>query len=237
MLKTLLIYNNSDNRITDLVKSVYINEGVEVEKIDSLSTSFIDEYHPDLLILDFDFPDKKNIDLCRTANTIYGGPILVIAPQTSIAYEPVILENGADLFITKPITPDLLSARINSLLKLYQKNHERVSLYGSEGHFSNEPANIVSLGKLAVNKQQRSVRYGNNDITLTSAEFDLLWILVCRANQIVSRDEIYSLLFNIEYDGLDRCADIRISRLRRKFGPDGKRLIKSIRSEGYLLAI
>ena len=75
-----------------------------------------------------------------------------------------------------------------------------------------------------------------NLVTLTSAEFDLLWLLVANAGRILSREEIFIALRGIGYDGQDRSIDVRISRIRPKIGDDPihPRLIKTIRSKGYL---
>lgn len=70
---------------------------------------------------------------------------------------------------------------------------------------------------------------------LTSAEFDLLWALVCRAGEVVSRDDLMLQLRGVEFDGLDRTIDGRISKLRRKLQDDAShpRRIKTVRSKGY----
>ena len=72
---------------------------------------------------------------------------------------------------------------------------------------------------------------------MTSTEFDLLWLLALNPGQIVTRDQIYRELRGIEYNGLDRSIDLRIARLRKKLGDNGRhpQHIKSIRSLGYLL--
>ena len=76
-------------------------------------------------------------------------------------------------------------------------------------------------------------------VALTTAEFDLLWLLAFHAGEVLSRDHIYRELRGMEYDGLDRSMDLRVARLRRKLGDDGKqpRLIKSVRGSGYLLVV
>lgn len=75
-------------------------------------------------------------------------------------------------------------------------------------------------------------------LDLTSAEFDLLWLLASHSGQILSRESIFSALRGIEYDGQDRSVDVRISRIRTKIGDDPvqPRLIKTVRSKGYLFA-
>jgi two-component system response regulator RstA len=77
------------------------------------------------------------------------------------------------------------------------------------------------------------------DIRLTWAEFDLLWYLANNAGRAVSRDELFRRLLRVEYNGLDRTIDVRVSRLRRKLETDPRtpRIIQSVRSEGYCLAM
>ena len=73
-------------------------------------------------------------------------------------------------------------------------------------------------------------------IDLTGAEFDLLWLLSSNAGRVLSREEIFNSLRGIEYDGQDRSIDVRISRIRPKIGDDPElpRIIKTVRSKGYL---
>lgn len=87
-----------------------------------------------------------------------------------------------------------------------------------------------------VDNALREAWLSDNGIELTSAEFDLLWLLVSNAGRILSREEIFTALRGIGYDGQDRSIDVRISRIRPKIGddPDHPRLIKTIRSKGYL---
>ena len=77
---------------------------------------------------------------------------------------------------------------------------------------------------------------GEQGIELTSAEFDLLWLLAFNSGRILSREEIFTALRGIGYDGQDRSIDVRISRIRPKIGddPEHPRLIKTVRSKGYL---
>jgi DNA-binding response OmpR family regulator len=95
----------------------------------------------------------------------------------------------------------------------------------------------LHLGPMEIHRQTRRVRIDEREVSLTTAEFDLLWRLARRAGEPVTRDELYADILRREYDGLDRCIDLRVSRLRKKLGDDSRnpRLIKSVRYEGYLL--
>ncbi len=76
-------------------------------------------------------------------------------------------------------------------------------------------------------------------VRLTWAEFDLLWYLAANTGRVISRDELFDRLLGVEYNGLDRTIDVRVSRLRRKLESEAgmPRLIQSVRSEGYCLAV
>ena len=91
-------------------------------------------------------------------------------------------------------------------------------------------------GKLVIDNAMREAWLDGQTIELTSAEFDLLWLLAANTGRILSREEIFNSLRGIEYDGQDRSIDVRISRIRPKIGDDPMhpRLIKTVRSKGYL---
>ena len=91
--------------------------------------------------------------------------------------------------------------------------------------------------RLVISPDSRQVTIDGKCIALTVGEFDLLSILASRRGKVVSRDELCKTLLRREYDGLDRCIDLRMSRLRKKLEDNARlpRLIKSVRSEGYML--
>ncbi len=95
----------------------------------------------------------------------------------------------------------------------------------------------IELGQIIINKANRMTLVGCDPIKLTSGEFEILWFLATRAGEVVTRDELYKEILAIEYDGINRSLDLRISRLRKKLGDSDShpQLIKSIRSDGYLL--
>lgn len=107
----------------------------------------------------------------------------------------------------------------------------------SENTHLSEVEESINVGGLAIDYSCRSTVLGERTINLTDAEFEVLWYLAQNAGRAVSRDELHNAILGTGWDGLDRCIDLRVSRLRRKLGDDGRnpRLIKSIRYEGYLL--
>ena len=94
----------------------------------------------------------------------------------------------------------------------------------------------LEFGDLVVDAAMREAWLKGENIELTSAEFDLLWLLSSNAGRVLSREEIFEKLRGIEYDGQDRSIDVRVSRIRPKIGDDPMhpRMIKTVRSKGYL---
>ena len=126
----------------------------------------------------------------------------------------------------KPVRPRVLLARIRALLRRREGSAEPVA----------ENQRRLEFGPLVIDNAMREAWLAGRGIELTSAEFDLLWLLVSNAGRILSREEIFTALRGIGYDGQDRSIDVRISRIRPKIGDDPihPRMIKTIRSKGYL---
>jgi len=137
------------------------------------------------------------------------------------------LEGGADDYITKPVAPRVLLARLKALLR------REVAVAGE----AVEDADL-RFGELLIRPAARDVLRGGERVELTTAEYELLLFLAERAGQVVSRDDIMQGLRGLEFDGLDRAIDARVSRLRKKIGDDAQAAerIKTVRGQGYLFA-
>jgi len=182
---------------------------------------------PDLVVLDLMLPGEDGLSICRQVRPQFDGPILMLTARTDDMDEVLGLEMGADDYVCKPVRPRVLLARIRALLRR------------SEAPEAGAPAadsKRLAFGRLVIDNAMREAWLDGTTIELTSAEFDLLWLLAANAGRILSREEIFNALRGIEYDGQDRSIDVRISRIRPKIGDDPMhpRLIKTVRSKGYL---
>jgi DNA-binding response OmpR family regulator len=187
------------------------------------------EAQPDLVILDLMLPGLSGLDVCREVRGQYDGAILMLTASQAEADHVAGLELGADDFVTKPIEPRVLLARVRAQLRGLH--------HGSAAGPRPDDASI-RLGSLELDVAARHVRVAGVEVPLTAMEFDVLLLLAREAGTVVSRDELYAKVAGVPYDGLDRGMDVHVSRLRRKLergGYDPGR-IKSIRGAGYLLA-
>lgn len=187
---------------------------------------------PDLVVLDLMLPGLSGFDVCRGAREKnYKGPILILTARDEELDEILGLELGADDYMTKPVKPRVLLARIHNLLRRFAIENQ------PEQAGETSASQRIELGPILVDASQRTASVHAVPVDLTTAEFDLLWFLAEHVGQVLSRDDIYLALRGIPFNGTDRSIDLRIARLRQKLSdnPHAPSLIKSVRGVGYML--
>lgn len=190
----------------------------------------ITQQPPDLVLLDGMLPDLDGLDVCRQVRPVYSNPIIMLTARDEEIDEVLGLEVGADDYITKPVRARALLARIRGHLR------RRQTVASLEEKTENK--NQIHLNQLVIDKHNMTVTLRDNPIAITSAEFDVLWLLAEKAGEVVSRQELVNQLRGFDYDGFDRSIDLRVSRIRKKLGDDPNEpyLIKTIWGKGYLFA-
>lgn len=182
---------------------------------------------PRIVVLDLMLPGKDGLEICRELRPLFNGPILMFTAKDSDIEQVIGLEAGADDYVSKPVDPMVLLARIRALLRRFDS---------ASAPAARSTEDIV-LGGLHVSEASHQVWLDSQEVPLTTQEFELLLSLARRAGTILSREELFQRTRGIEYNGLDRSIDGRISKLRRKLGDDAvsPRRIKTIWGKGYLL--
>ena len=205
---------------------------VHIEPRGDTALRCIEEQKPDLVLLDIMLPGVDGLTLCRDLRPSFAGPIVMLTALDSDMNQILGLELGANDYILKTTPPSVLLARLRVQLR-QQTAQPRVA--PSTALISQRQ---LTFGELCIDPLSRDVRLANHSISLSTADFDLLWELACHAGQIVSREQLFKLLRGVEYDGPDRSMDVAISRLRRKLGddPGDPHRIKTVRHRGYLFA-
>ena len=221
-----------DERLADLTREYLESNGLSVslETHGGAAVERIRNEQPDLVVLDLMLPGEDGLSICRRVRPHYTGPIIMLTARTDDLDQVLGLEMGADDYIGKPVQPRVLLARIRAMLRRV----ETVPV-ASESGSGEEPVRL-QFNDLIVDRAMREAWLSDDSIDLTSAEFDLLWLLASNAGRVLSREEIFTALRGIEYDGQDRSIDVRVSRIRPKIGDDPihPRRIKTVRSKGYL---
>lgn len=219
-----------DERLATLTKDYLESNGlsVSIEGDGSRAIERIKNEQPDLVVLDLMLPGEDGLAVCRIVRPYYKGPILMLTARTEDLDQVLGLEMGADDYVAKPVRPRVLLARIRALLR------RAADIAAPQEGGDSE--HRLTFGQLVIDSAMREAWLAGESIDLTSAEFDLLWLLSSNAGRVLTREEIFNKLRGIEYDGQDRSFDVRISRIRPKVGDDpvNPKRIKTVRSKGYL---
>ncbi len=221
---------DDDESLNRLVHQYLTNQGLGVRIVTDGEQAIeqILSSSPDLVILDIMLPGADGLSVCRAVRPGYAGPILMLTALGDDIDEVAGLETGADDYLAKPVRPRVLLARIRALLRR-----------NAVSETTTTHQETISVGDIAISRSAMSVQKSGHAISLTDSEFDLLWLLMSKAGQILSRDDINQQLRGLEHDGLDRTIDLRISRLRKKLDDDPKEptIIKSVRGKGYIFPL
>jgi len=179
---------------------------------------------PDVIVMDLMLPGTDGLALTREVRAASRVPILMLSARGEEIDRIVGLEVGADDYLAKPFSPRELLARLRALLR---RTHEPPAAPKPDG---------FKFGSYRLDPDARRLLCNGAEVDLSSAEFDLLKVLVERPGRVLSRDVLLDLLKGYERDPFDRTVDIRVARLRRKIEPDPASpvFIRTVRGEGYL---
>ncbi|BBN81777.1 DNA-binding response regulator [Pseudoalteromonas sp. A25] len=229
MSNTVVIIDD-DEELTALISQYLMSNGFVVHcfhhgrEVDQI----IQTINPDVILLDLMLPDIDGLSICKAIREAYQGVIIMLTALGDDIDEVTGLEVGADDYLAKPVKPRVLLAHIRAQIRRQEKlipmsKQQEVYCFGQS---------------ICIDNSKREVKVKDREVTLSSAEFDLLWQLALKVGEIVKREELHEQIFKLPYDGLDRSIDLRISRIRRKLGDDPKdpSIIKTVRNVGYLLA-
>lgn len=224
-----LLFIEDDDAIRMALTLALEDEGYEVREAadGKAGLAAFAEREPDLVLLDLRLPDLSGFEVCRSlrANSIV--PIIIVTAQTD-TYDLVAgLEAGADDYVTKPIVPKELAARIRAALR-------RVHLHESTASSS---TSVSKFGDIELRREQGIVLKAGQELNLTKTEYRLVCEFADHANMVLSRDQLLERVWGYEYLGDSRLVDAHVRRLRVKVEdqPDDPKLIVTARGIGYRL--
>ena len=176
---------------------------------------------PDLLVLDVMLPAMDGFAVCRKVRERSGVPIIMLTARGDVADRVLGLELGADDYLPKPFEPRELVARINAVLRR-----------GT----ATEPGELLhAAGGLELDLAARTASLRGTLLDLTTAEFELLSLLVRNSGRVLTRERILDETRGLDFDAFDRSIDVLVSRLRHKLEDDSRAptFIKTIWGRGY----
>ncbi len=176
---------------------------------------------PDLVLLDLMLPGMDGIDVCALLRAESGVPIIMLTAKSDTADVVRGLESGADDYIVKPFNPKELVARVRARLR-----PAPVAEHANE---------TLRVGDLTISTTAHEVRRGDETLTLTPLEFDLLVTLASNPGQVFSREQLLDQVWGYQYKADTRLVNVHVQRLRAKVehDPDNPRIVMTVRGVGY----
>ncbi len=173
----------------------------------------------DVVVLDIMLPKVNGYDVCRRLRDAgVWTPVLMLTAKDGEYDQVDAFDLGADDYLTKPFSFLVLVARLRALVR--RGAPER-------------PVELVA-GDLVVDPGARTVRRGQEEITLTAREFDLLFFLMRHRDQVVTKQQILNSVWDMDFEGDDNVVEVYIGYLRRKIDrPFGRDSISTLRGVGY----
>jgi len=183
-----------------------------------------EQQEPDLVLLDLNLPDGDGLDVCRELQRRSDVPILILTARGTETDKIVGLGLGADDYVVKPFSGDEVIARIRAILRRSER--------------ARKPPGPSRIGELEIDPGARRATFRGAELALTRKEFDLLERLVRDAGRVVTREDLMSEIWDVNWFGSTKTLDVHIGWLRRKLGDDPNRptFIETVRGVGFRFA-
>ena len=227
----ILIIEN-DLNISSFLQPSFVEQGYEVEQsiykgqLTPELKDMVAKNQSQLIVLNIAFLAISQLTIIHEIRKLFSGPLIVLSAKASEQEEIHAFNFGADEYLIKPISANVLSVRISALFRRYKQKIIQTKL-----------ANL-SIGDIYLEPKAQRCFVNGNVVKLTGFEFNLLRLLLKNDGEILSRDNLYSTLFGRVYNGVERTIDVRMSQLREKLLRAGmvKTQIETIWGQGYMLS-
>ena len=224
---------DDDAEIRQLLRSYLLKNGMKATAVADGKAMWqaLEAARIDLIVLDLMLPGEDGLTLCRKLRVKSDLPVIMLTARGDETDRIVGLEMGADDYLPKPFSARELLARVKVILRRARSLPDNLRP---------EEARLIAFAGWTLDTAQRHLVSVEGVVTaLSGAEYRLLRIFLSHPNRVLNRDQLVDLTQGREADPLDRSIDVQVSRLRHRLGDDPRdpRLIKTVRGEGYVLAV
>jgi DNA-binding response OmpR family regulator len=217
--RPLILVVEDEAPIADVLRLYLDRSGFDVA-VASDGPRGLDAVHqrrPDAVILDVGLPGMDGTEICRRMRAEGDWtPVLFCTARDDEIDRVLGLEMGADDYITKPFSPREVVARVKVALR-----HAR----------TDEPADVITLGRVTLDRAGRRVTVDGEDVVLTATEFDLLAYLMARPGRVITRDLLLEEVWGYSAVVGTRTVDVHIAQVRAKLGDASP--VRTVRGVGY----
>ncbi len=222
-MRILLV--EDDRAISDAIRTGLAQEGFDVECVATVAAAraALRNRTPDLVVLDLKLPGESGMDLLRSLrNSTNYLPVVIMSALHEVGTRVLGLNAGADDYLTKPFQFEELVARLRAVLRR---------------HRMTATAARLACGSLVVDSEGRTAAIGDSAIELTGKEFDLLELLCANVGRVLTREVLVSRLWGYDWVADANAVDVLVSKVRRRLGDEGRRLIHTVRGVGYVMRL
>ena len=227
---TNILVIDDDTELCELLIEYLAPEGFEVEAVHAGETGAERALtgKPDLIVLDVMLPGMNGFDVLKKIRSESQIPVLMLTARGDDVDRIVGLELGADDYLPKPFNPRELVARIRAIQR-------RATPNPPSDPTASPKQQRIATDDIELNPATRKLLCKGERVELTAVEFSLLYHLLQKAGDVVSRDELAIDVLGRTLEMFDRSIDVHVSSLRKKLGPrpDGQERIVAIRGVGY----
>lgn len=223
MYKIFLI--EDDDKLREHVKEYIEKYGYQVFTVDDFKNveKEFKYINPDLVLLDINLPYYDGFYLCRVFREVSNIPIIITSARTAEMEQVMGMELGADDYITKPFSLQLLFAKIKAC---FRRTYDLSKI---------EITANTNINGLSLNEGDFSINFNNEQVELSKNEFKLLKKLIECKNEIVSREELLEILWDDTQFVDDNTLTVNVTRVKNKLKVVGiKNIIKTKRGAGYM---
>ena len=228
--KILIVEDDTD--INHLIRKILKKDGYEACQAFSGTEGklMLKMESPDMMILDLMLPGMAGEDLIREVRDEMelDIPILVISAKASLDSKIQTLKSGADDYLTKPFEAEEVLARVYAALRRYRNTPQR----------KEDNRDVLEYKNLKIYPDARKVMVGDQELSLTMHEYDILKLLVQEPERVYSRENLYEQVWKNGYYGEDNTVNVHVSNLRRKLAAMDPReeYIKTVWGIGFKMA-
>lgn len=182
---------------------------------------------PCLILLDIMLPKIDGISVCKEIREKCDVPIIMISAKSGEMDKVIALGIGADDYVTKPFSPLELVARVKANIRRCEKMSSNINLSKEE----------IIIGELVLNKSSYCALAKNNDLALTTKEFDMLFYFATNPNRVFTKEQIYNGVWGYSKYGDDNSVTVYVKRLREKLDKYSLDYIKTVWGAGYKFSV
>ncbi|OIN67671.1 DNA-binding response regulator [Exiguobacterium sp. KRL4] len=230
MTERKILVVDDEQPIADILKFKLEKEGYSVavanDGVEALEK--VEEFKPDLILLDIMLPLMDGMEVCREVRKTSKVPIIMLTAKDSEIDTVLGLELGANDYVTKPFSSRELLARVKAHLR---------NVNAVEATPANAGPGPLKVGELYIDTNSHTVTRKDQKIELTQREFELLHYLAKNIGQVMTREHLLQTVWGYDYFGDVRTVDVTVRRLREKVedNPSTPIYIMTRRGVGYYL--